>query len=136
MTQLIEAKKGNITPEMEYVAKTEEIDVELLRKYIASGKVVIPKNNTHETLPTGIGKGLHTKINANIGSSTELEDIDVELAKVDIVLKYGADALMDLSTGPKLLEIRRAIREKTNIPLGTVPIYQAGVESTRNDNPV
>ena len=87
MTQLIEAKKGNITPEMEYVAKTEEIDVELLRKYVASGKVVIPKNNTHETIPTGIGKGLHTKINANIGSSTEMEDINIELEKVDVLVK-------------------------------------------------
>ena len=64
MTQKSEAQKGNITPEMEYVAQNEEIDVEKLRKYIASGKVVIPKNNTNDTLPTGIGKGLRTKINA------------------------------------------------------------------------
>ena len=131
MTQLIEAKKGNITPEMEYVSKIEKIDVELLRKYVASGKVVIPKNNRHDTIPTGIGKGLHTKINANIGSSTEMENIDIELEKVDVLVKYGADAVMDLSTGSKLNEIRKLIREKTSIPLGTVPIYQAGVE-TRN----
>ena len=136
MTQLIEAKKGNITPEMEYVAKKEEIDVEKLRKYIASGKVVIPKNNTHDTIPTGIGKGLTTKINANIGSSTEMEDINIELEKVDVLVKYGADALMDLSTGPKLHEIRKAIRQKTKIPLGTVPIYQAGVETRDNGKAV
>ncbi|HIJ15167.1 MAG TPA: phosphomethylpyrimidine synthase, partial [Methanosphaera sp.] len=136
MTQLIEAKKGNITPEMEYVAKKEKIDVEKLRKYVASGKVVIPKNNTYDTIPTGIGKGLTTKINANIGSSTEMEDIDVELEKVDVLVKYGADAVMDLSTGSKLHEIRKAIREKTKIPLGTVPIYQAGVETRESGKPV
>lgn len=130
MTQLEQARKGNITPEMEYVAKKEKIDIEKLRRYIASGKVVIPKNNTTNTLPTGIGKDLHTKINANIGSSTEMEDINVELEKLDILVKYGADAVMDLSTGPKLHEIRKAIRERTNIPLGTVPIYEAGVETT------
>ncbi|RAP44369.1 phosphomethylpyrimidine synthase [uncultured Methanosphaera sp.] len=132
MTQLEQARKGNITPEMEYVAKKEKIDIEKLRRYIASGKVVIPKNNTTNTLPTGIGKDLHTKINANIGSSTEMEDINVELEKLDILVKYGADAVMDLSTGPKLHEIRKAIRERTNIPLGTVPIYEAGVETTGN----
>ena len=112
MTQLIEARNGNITPEMEFVAKKEDINVELLRKYVASGKVVIPKNNTYDTLPTGIGKGLHTKINANIGSSTEMEDINIELEKVDVLVKYGADAVMDLSTGSKLEEIRKAIRIK------------------------
>lgn len=131
MTQIEEAKKGNITPEMEYVAKEENIDTEKLRKYIASGKVVIPKNITTDTLPTGIGKDLHTKINANIGSSTEMEDINIELEKLDILLKYGADAVMDLSTGSKLHEIRKKIREKTNIPLGTVPIYEAGVKTTK-----
>ena len=136
MTQLLEAKKGNITPEMEYVAKKEEVDVELLRKYVASGKVVIPKNVNNNTLPTGIGKGLHTKINANIGSSTEMEDINVELEKLEVLVKYGADAVMDLSTGPKLLEIRKAIREKTNIPLGTVPIYEAGATTLNNNKAI
>lgn len=132
MTQIEEAKKGNITPEMEYVAKKEDINIEKLRKYIASGQVVIPKNNRTNTIPTGIGKDLHTKINANIGSSTEMEDINTELEKLEILVKYGADAVMDLSTGPKLHEIRKAIREQTNIPLGTVPIYEAGANTTNN----
>ena len=136
MTQLEEAKKGNITSEMKFVAKKEEIDVNVLRKYVASGKVVIPKNNNFDTLPTGIGKGLHTKINANIGSSTENEDINIELEKLKVLVKYGADAVMDLSTGPKLHEIRKKIREKTNIPLGTVPIYEAGVETTNNNKAI
>lgn len=133
MTQIEEAKKGNITPEMEYVANKEDINVELLRKYVASGQVVIPKNNRNNTLPTGIGKDLHTKINANIGSSTEKEDINIELEKVDVLVEYGADAVMDLSTGPRLEEIRQKILEKTNIPLGTVPIYEAGAQTLKEN---
>jgi len=133
LTQIEEAKKENITAEMEYVAKKEKIDINKLMKYIAQGKVVIPKNINKDTIPTGIGKDLHTKINANIGSSTEVEDIDIELEKVDTIIKYKADALMDLSTGPKLKQIRKKIIEKTNIPLGTVPIYEAG-STTRNSD--
>ncbi len=136
MTQLEQARKGIITPEMEYVAKVEEIDVEKLRRYIACGKVVIPKNNTTNTLPTGIGKDLHTKINANIGSSTEQESIEGELEKLDILVKYGADAVMDLSTGPQLHKIRKEIRKRTNIPLGTVPVYEAGVTTTNQDKAI
>lgn len=133
MTQIEDAKKGIITPEMKYVAEKEDMPEEKLCKYIAEGKIVIPKNYNRNTLPTGIGKDLHTKINANIGSSTEKEDIDIELEKVDVLVKYGADAVMDLSTGPQLQEIRKKILSKTNIPLGTVPIYEAGA-NTKNMN--
>ena len=84
-------------------------------------------------LQPGIGKDLHTKINANIGSSTEKEDINIELEKVDVLVEYGADAVMDLSTGPKLEEIRQKILEKTNIPLGTVPIYEAGAQTLKEN---
>ncbi|RAP51004.1 MAG: phosphomethylpyrimidine synthase [Methanosphaera sp. SHI613] len=133
MTQIEDAKKGIITPEMEYVAKKEEISEEKLCRYIAEGKVVIPKNKNRDTLPTGIGKDLHTKINANIGSSTEREDINIELEKVDVLVEYGADAVMDLSTGPKLEEIRQKILAKTNIPLGTVPIYEAGAQTLKEN---
>ena len=136
MTQLEQAKKGIVTPEMEEVAKQEEVDVEKLRKYVACGKIVIPKNIGRDTLPTGIGEGLSTKINANIGSSTESEDISVELEKLDVLVKYGADAVMDLSTGPKLNEIRKKILERTNIPLGTVPIYEAGSYTLNQDKAI
>ncbi len=136
MTQLEQAKKGIVTPEMEEVAKQEEVDVEKLRKYVACGKIVIPKNIGRDTLPTGIGEGLSTKINANIGSSTESEDISVELEKLDVLVKYGADAVMDLSTGPKLNEIRKKILERTNIPLGTVPIYEAGFYTLNQDKAI
>ena len=118
---------------MEYVAEKENISQEKLCRYIAEGKVVIPKNKNRDTLPTGIGKDLHTKINANIGSSTEKEDINIELEKVDVLVEYGADAVMDLSTGPKLEEIRQKILEKTNIPLGTVPIYEAGAQTLKEN---
>ncbi len=136
LTQLEQARKNNITPEMEYVSKVENIDVEKLRKYVACGKVVIPKNVNNDTLPTGIGKDLHTKINANIGSSTESEDLNTELEKLKVLLEYGADAVMDLSTGDQLHDIRKAIREHTNIPLGTVPIYEAGVDTKNQGIPI
>ena len=133
LTQLEQAKKGNITPEMEYVAEKENIDVEKLRKNVACGQVVILKNEVANTKPTGVGKDLHTKINANIGSSTEQESVEGELEKLDILLKYGADAVMDLSTGPKLNEIRQKIRAKTDIPLGTVPLYEAGAVTLKDE---
>ena len=136
MTQIEDAKKGIITPEMEYVAEKEDISKDKLCRYIAEGKVVIPKNKNRDTLPTGIGKDLHTKINANIGSSTEKEDINIELEKVDVLVEYGADAVMDLSTGPKLEEIRQKILEKTSIPLGTVPIYEAGAQTLKENKNV
>ena len=136
MTQLEQAKKGIITPEMEEVAKREEVDVEKLRKYVACGKIVIPKNNRRDTVPTGIGKGLSTKINANIGSSTESEDINVELEKLGVLVEYGADAVMDLSTGPRLNEIRKEILKRTNIPIGTVPIYEAGSHTLNNQKAI
>lgn len=133
MTQIEEAKKGNITPEMKYVAEKENIEAEKLRKNVANGRIVIPKNKHRNTIATGIGEGLHTKINANIGSSTEREDINIELEKLDVLVKYGADAVMDLSTGPRLQEIREKIIEKTDIPIGTVPLYEAGAV-TLNEN--
>ncbi|WP_303236021.1 phosphomethylpyrimidine synthase [Methanosphaera cuniculi] len=136
MTQLEQAKMGNITPEMIQVAEDENVDVEKLRRLIACGKVVIPKNITANTHPTGIGESLKTKINANIGSSTEQESLDDELEKLDILVKYGADAVMDLSTGEKLDEIRRAIRSRTDIPLGTVPLYEAGVRTSKDEKAI
>ena len=84
MTQMSEAKKGNVTPEMKAVAKDERIDVEKVLKGVAKGTIVIPKNIGRETQPCGIGKGLSTKINANIGSSNQIEDIDLEIKKAKL----------------------------------------------------
>jgi phosphomethylpyrimidine synthase len=127
LTQIEDAKKGVITKEMKHVSKIENIDIQKLVNLIANGKVVIPKNILHEIDGCGIGDGLTTKVNANIGSSSKLEDISLEVEKAKIAVKYGADAVMDLSTGEKLKEFRKEILNAVNVPIGTVPIYEAGV---------
>ncbi|MGN1362145.1 MAG: phosphomethylpyrimidine synthase [Methanobrevibacter sp.] len=129
MTQMTEAKKGNITPEMKAVSKYEKIDVETIRRGIAKGTIVIPKNINRDTDVRGIGSGLSTKVNANIGSSSKIEDKDLEVKKAKLAVEYGADAVMDLSTGPKLNEFRKAILNAVDVPLGTVPIYEAGAHT-------
>ncbi|MCS3922636.1 phosphomethylpyrimidine synthase [Methanococcus voltae PS] len=129
MTQMTEAIKGNVTEEMKYVAEQENMDLNQLRKLIAKGYVVIPKNINRNTKPVGIGEGLSTKVNVNLGTSPDCIDIDSELRKVAISNKYGADAIMDLSTGGNLPEIRKEIMSKTNLPIGTVPIYEVGVDA-------
>ena len=127
MTQKSEAVKGNITPEMEDVSKNENIDVNKLVKLIADGKVVIPKNVNSDVKSCGIGEGLTTKINANIGSSSKIDDLDLEINKAKLAVEYGADAIMDLSTGSDLKLFRKKIMESTDVIIGTVPIYEAGV---------
>ncbi len=127
MTQLEDAKKGNITPEMEKISKIEKININTLLNRIAEGKIVILKNNIRETEPCGVGQGLKTKVNANIGSSSKIEDITLEVNKAKLSKEYGADTIMDLSTGPDLNEFRKNIMEAINLPIGTVPIYEAGV---------
>ena len=81
----------------------------------------------------GIGKGLSTKINANLGSSPELENLELEVEKAKVAEEYGADALMDLSTGPQFRQVRKAIIDATNVPIGTVPIYQAGIIASKRE---
>jgi phosphomethylpyrimidine synthase len=130
MTQLELAKQGEITGQMEEVAIHENLDAETIREGVASGTIVIPANINHtKSESRGIGKGLSTKVNANIGTSSDFVDLDTELLKLDIAIKAGADAVMDLSTGGDLAAIRKAILERSRVPIGTVPIYQAGVES-------
>ena len=124
-TQMYYAKKGVITPEMSYVAQVEALNPELVRSEVAAGKMIIPANIHHENLlPMAIGREAKTKINANIGNSSLSSDICAELEKLQICLKYGADTVMDLSTGGDLDEIRAAIIERSPVPIGTVPIYQ------------
>lgn len=125
MTQIESAKKGIITDQMKIVAARESIDEEKLRQLIAEGKVVIPSNKNHKNLdPIGIGKFLRTKINANIGTSGDFDKIEDELKKIDMVVRYQADTVMDLSTGGDISEIRRALIQRSPIPFGNVPIYQ------------
>ena len=124
-TQMLAAKAGEITKEIKAVAASERIDAELLRQLVAEGKAVIPANINHTHLvPCGIGRALRTKVNANIGSSALSSCARHEHEKLQIALKYGADTVMDLSTGGDLNLIRRALIAKCPAPLGTVPIYE------------
>jgi phosphomethylpyrimidine synthase len=130
--QLIAARKGPVTKIMKRVATDENIDADLLRETIAQGKAVILANNRHKAFtPKGVGKGLSVKVNANIGTSSERVDIKAELEKLKMAKEAGADAVMDLSTGGDLNEIRKIIIDAAGIPLGTVPIYQAAVETVK-----
>ena len=129
-TQLSHARNGSITKHMIYVSEQENIEPEWLRQQISDGKIIIPANVNHKELhPIGIGKGLRTKINANIGASKIRAGIAEELKKLDYCIKYGADTAMDLSTGGNLDVIRQAIIDKSPIPIGTVPTYQVVEES-------
>jgi phosphomethylpyrimidine synthase len=136
VTQLESARKGQITGEMEIVAKEENIDIQKLIKRISKGYITIPKNLNSKTAPKGIGKGLTTKINANVGSSSEIEDIKTEVKKAKIAVEYGADAVMDLSTGPNLKLVRQEIMQSINVPIGTVPIYEAAVGASEEKSAV
>jgi len=133
MTQLTEAKKGVVTKQMELVARDEGLSPEEVAKGVAEGVIVIPKNINHNFPPRGIGKGLRTKVNANIGTSAEHHDLREELTKLEVAVEAGADSVMDLSTGGDLDKIRREILNRSPVMVGTVPIYQAVVEySERN----
>lgn len=124
-TQMYYAKQGIITEEMEFVAKVEKIDAELLRSEIARGRCIIPANVNHTSqIPMAIGMVSTCKINANIGSSALASDVAGEVEKVDVCLKYGADTIMDLSTGGDLDKIREAVIAHSTVPIGTVPMYQ------------
>ena len=129
MTQLEKSKFNDISKEMEEVARSENIKVKDLMKKIAEGRAIILSSTLHKNLkPIGIGEGLRTKINANIGSSPNRADINEELEKLKIAIKYGADTVMDLSTGGNIDEMRKKIIESSTVPIGTVPIYQAAIE--------
>jgi phosphomethylpyrimidine synthase len=130
MNQLVAAKQGKITQAMNAVARSEGVDAQELCLNIAEGKAVILANNRHKKFtPKGIGKGLSVKVNANLGTSPERIDVDEELKKLQNAREAGADTIMDLSTGGDLNEIRRLIIDNAGLPIGTVPIYQAVVET-------
>jgi phosphomethylpyrimidine synthase len=130
MTQLIRARRGEITPEMIQASEVEAVDPEKLRELIASGKAVLPNNRVRSFKPVAVGEGLRTKVNANLGTSPKHLDLEEELAKIRIAERVGADAVMDLSTGGELDSIRKRIIEESNVALGTVPVYQAAAEVT------
>ncbi|HEQ78750.1 MAG TPA: phosphomethylpyrimidine synthase, partial [Euryarchaeota archaeon] len=119
MTLLERARKG-LTPEIEAVAAQEGVDSEMLRKSVAAGRAVIPLNIKGRARPIGIGEGLRVKVNVNLGTSADHIDVDEELEKVKIAERFGAHAVMDLSTGGDIDSIRGKIASSTKLPLGTV----------------
>lgn len=129
MTQMEEAKRGIITEEMNFIAKQENISVEKLRRNVAKGYTVIFRNVNHDWVkPVAVGKGVRIKVNANIGTSRDIANVEEEIEKARIAVRYGADTIMDLSTGGDLDKIRREIMRAVDVPVGTVPIYQAAEE--------
>src|SRR5215216_3390155 len=130
-TQRRAAIDGGITPAMRRVAERERLDAELVREEVAAGRLVIPANVHHERLdPMGIGLKARVKINANIGSSPTSSTLDEEVEKLGLAQRWGADTVMDLSTGKRIEETREAVIAGATVPIGTVPIYEA-VEETR-----
>ncbi len=126
------ARKGIVTDEMKVVAEKEDLDVELIRSEVASGRMIIPANINHESLsPICIGIAAKCKINANIGNSAVTSSIEDELCKMYLAVRFGSDTVMDLSTGGNIDEIRKAILEKSEVPVGTVPIYQCVAKVSR-----
>jgi phosphomethylpyrimidine synthase len=126
-TQLLAARAGQITPEIEFVAQREGLSPELVRDEVAAGRMVIPANKVHiagRLEPMGIGIAAKCKINANIGNSAVTSNVQEELDKLHMAVHYGADTVMDLSTGKDIDRIRGAIIEASPVPIGTVPIYQ------------
>ena len=125
-TQLQSAASGEITCAMEEVSRQERLSPEIIRNQVARGHAVIPANSHHSNLkPIGIGSALSTKINANIGNSALSSNAECELAKLRTAVAFGADTVMDLSTGTDISDIRRAIISASTVPIGTVPIYEA-----------
>jgi phosphomethylpyrimidine synthase len=125
-TQIQRAREGEITPAMERVAERENCDPDFVRQQVAEGRAVIPNNHAHESLDSMIiGRKFSTKVNANIGNSETTSNLEGELQKLHTAVHYGADTVMDLSTGENLDETREANIEYSPVPIGTVPIYEA-----------
>ena len=127
-TQMDAARKGILTKELLAVAKKEQMETEKLVKLVAAGQVVIPANKCHTCLdPNGIGSALRTKINVNLGTSRDLNDLDMELQKVNDAVAMGAESIMDLSSFGDTQKFRRKLTAECPAIIGTVPIYDAVV---------
>jgi phosphomethylpyrimidine synthase len=137
-TQVTSAKRGVATPEMMKVAKEEDLSINVIKERVSNGSVIIPNNvnrKQKDVKHVGIGNGLKTKVNVNIGTSTLYQDLDEEISKAKVAVKYGGDTIMDLSDGGNLDYIREKLLEAAPITFGTVPVYQAyayGVEKYKN----
>jgi len=133
MTQLTQALNGKITRQMKIVAEQEGLTAEFIREKIASGSMVIPYNKKHKSMKSicAIGEGASIKVNANIGTSSDHDNLDEELKKLEVAIEAKTDTVMDLSTGSDIDKARREIIKNSPVPVGTVPIYQAAVEAAK-----
>jgi phosphomethylpyrimidine synthase len=136
MTLIDRAKQGIITDEMMTVASDEGVTPEFICRGIANGQIVIPISPYRETKPIGIGKGLKTKVNASVGTSSDIADVDLEVEKTKVAEASGADSIMELSTAGDFYEIRRRIIEATSLSVGSVPLYQAFIEAARESGSI
>ncbi|MEM2875144.1 MAG: phosphomethylpyrimidine synthase ThiC [Candidatus Hadarchaeales archaeon] len=128
-----EAKRRIVSEEMKKIAEKEGRTPDFIMRGVASGRIVIPKNvRRDDIIICGIGEGLPTKVNANIGTSPDYVKVEEELEKLKVAVEHGADTVMDLSIGGDIRVIRRRIIENSSVPIGTVPIYQAGIEAAEN----
>lgn len=135
-TQIVSARKGRITPEVEEVAHVEGLSPETVRAGVAAGRIVILKNARRTIHPVGVGEGLRTKVNANVGTAPKDPDPERELRKAKVAAEAKADTIMDLSLGGDLTAIRKAIMAEVSIPLGTVPIYQVAMKALTEEGSV
>ena len=136
MTQISDAKKGILTEEMKHVAKIEGVSEDFILRSVANGTIVIPSNVHRDIEASGIGAGLRTKVNATVGTSTDIVNFDEEVLKAQIAIDNGADCLMELSIGGDLDVIRRRVLDMSPLPVGSVPVYQAAIESIREHGSV
>ncbi|GAB4249021.1 MAG: phosphomethylpyrimidine synthase ThiC [Thermoleophilia bacterium] len=130
-TQIERARAGEVTPEILTVAREEGLEPEVVRDRVARGTIVIPNNANRKHRVVGIGEGLRTKVNASIGTSSDIVDVEAEIRKARAAAEEGADTLMELSVGGDLDDIRRRVLAATDLPVGNVPLYQAFCEATR-----
>jgi len=136
MTQISDAKKGILTEEMKHVAKIENVSEDFILKSVAQGTIVIPSNVNRDIEAAGIGAGLRTKVNATVGTSTDIVNFDEEVEKAQIAIDNGADCLMELSIGGDLDVIRNRVLDMSPLPVGSVPVYQAAIETIREEGSV
>ena len=130
-TQIEAARQGVITAQMKEVALAEQLEAEFIRQMVAEGKVVIPWNTQRKPRAVGIGKGMRTKVNASIGTSSDIVDYAAEVSKAKAAQAAGADTLMELSVGGDLDRVRREVIGAVELPVGNVPLYQAFCEAAR-----
>lgn len=132
-TIMEQARRGGNAPLVRTIAEKEGVREEFIRNGIASGRIVVPCNPIHDPEPSAIGEGLSIKVNVNLGTSRDIVDLDSEIEKLKISLKYGADSIMDLSTGGDIDVIRTRLLKECPVMMGSVPIYQTGLTAARNN---